>query len=1146
MDDAPENIEPTEYLIAENMRLGSSLFGDFERMEQVESNRLFPNLVLATGDNTVVGKCVDFVRDRIFFFVANSLGKHGIYCFDGKTIMAVMMDADVEGGLGFDANVPLHSMAILGNLLYWVQPGKNPRRINAEAALKASNPAYSTDVLPYAYPVKNTVITVIRKPPMLPPIAEKREEPTITGNFILNDAFRFAWFYTYRDFEDSVLSPHSKLVPYGNVVSELNSSGTLDPLNAIEVVLPIDEDIPDDVLIVNLVAINAEGAGLPVVVKRWDRRVLSEKLQIEDHNLVLNPTSISYLFTNQANIETLPGTVLSKPYEPIPWDSRCLATTKNRLFLGNNSFGYDSPKLTSLKIQIKKGDNGNGTISVNGEWVKIKSVAKLFENLPFILNNTICIAFFDTDIDINHAKGYYYNASTVNHNIFSANSASNNASLAALLPNTIDIGLYQRVGTTPQEVALWYYTTFVHANYTDFGYYYQSFVILKPVIATTSLVGVPSNGTPLVKSGGQYVAGIVFYDKYGRSCDVVTNNSIVVTMPDRASSAPTAVDSITFLLSAGNELNEIPIWAYYYSIVWSKDLVHNNFIQFKPENWFYVYELPEKFTDAETANIKLYSPIPYAIAFSIKSLILNNKGYTFQENDLVNIYLSNNTVIKLRVKSVIGDYILCPETNLGVGAVVSLIEVYSPVFNAVKNIFFEEGNVYKVVNPSTNSRLYSTRYGLMPGDCYASSTYDKPTNTFYFVEAMSPNKNKWKNWLTSAGRVQAITGFGSVTKKTSVVFSNVLIDATKINGLSTFEALNEEILPLESGSLQKLLSASKQQQLGNVLLAICEESTYSLAIGESEINDSSGAVFFSKSDRVIGNVSQLRGGYGTKHPESAAYFKGIAMWYDVSNGCVVQYSQAGLDEVSRYKVRQFFALYSRAYLDREALYWQQVEQRSVITGCFNEYTGEYLIALPNAIGAGTAYSSEKYPWANKPMVLAFSAEKNKWHGLINYLPDESACLNNQLYSFKAGQLYIHDVDSAECEFYGVKSPCIVSWAETCGKFVATKVWHTLAVVGLVPPDYVLATSVLPYQQKTDLVKEEFTLIEGKHYAQIRRNMLTPGMTEMDGLNRGENIRSQTLYVQFVFNGTGNNSGREKRIFINSAIFGFSYSKGHTV
>jgi hypothetical protein len=74
-------------------------------------------------------------------------------------------------------------------------------------------------------------------------------------------------------------------------------------------------------------------------------------------------------------------------------------------------------------------------------------------------------------------------------------------------------------------------------------------------------------GTEIWKSYSSYQLGIRFRDNEKRSSGVVTNDSLVVRIPDRGDYNDNSfVEYINFTLNNTNALVEIPDWAYYYDI----------------------------------------------------------------------------------------------------------------------------------------------------------------------------------------------------------------------------------------------------------------------------------------------------------------------------------------------------------------------------------------------------------------------------------------------------------------------------------------------------------------------------------------------------------------------------------------------------
>lgn len=279
-------------------------------------------------------------------------------------------------------------------------------------------------------------------------------------------------------------------------------------------------------------------------------------------------------------------------------------------------------------------------------------------------------------------------------------------------------------------------------------------------------------------------------------------------------------------------------------------------------------------------------------------------GYTANPGDMCILIGEDNAVHFLPVLSSQGKYIMIAAKDLGDLTDKKFIyEIFTPYKVEGQDFYYEVGQLYPVAEAGTPDRKYSTLEGSFLPDAYVLPRRNG-LETSYMAYAMSPNDLFWKRWDNHFGRVNVITELGRRTKEGNISFSDVFVPGTAINGLSAFHALNEENLPVEMGPLRKLISTSKVQGEGNVLLAICETQTASIYIGEAEILDQSGNVNLVKSDKVIGQVNVLRGGHGTMHPESVKELNGQVFWYSQNSRAFIRYASNGLFEISDYKWRR--------------------------------------------------------------------------------------------------------------------------------------------------------------------------------------------------------------------------------------------------
>jgi hypothetical protein len=872
-DDADVLIQPTEYLNALNARFATTENGKVGEISNVEGNVLKAQTINAQGQkvswtlpagvNTTIGAIEDTPNKRIFFFNKNSNGSHGIYCYDADTdlVYNVLLSTQVVGGLGFISNI--NSVSIIGSMLYWTD-GVNPqRRINVEAAMRLNQPAYNGGFDPYVLDKNSTggtgtthmaqsVINLIRNQPWCPSKIEKKIDLDYKSNLIKNEAFQFAYRFVYRDYETSTFSPLSDLANF-NTVKEND-----DKVNYIKVSLPVEQKIEQDVIKIELAARFVVG-GKYFIIKTF-----SNPLDFATHNTSTQAnTPLVFNFYNDTAGYAVDDASAFKQYDSIPLTSGTLEIAKNRLFLGNNSDGYDDPKSTSLTASPVLASNN----TASGDWYIAAYISNLqqpgqvyFLYIPYIQNP----GFYTTTPYTTTTPG----AGSVNFNTLTF-VASTQAGMENYVRNTVSPG---------------------------------SYIAYSNAVSTVSVTNAPQYagivGRRVFKSDSVYRVGIVFYDEAGRKCGVVTSEALKVTTADRPYDVTEYTSQIRWLLSNVDALVEIPIWATHYSVVLTKSLRTSFFMQFKADDIKWVTKKTDGTYNIETT----WAADRYGVAIDVKSLFGVGYGYQYQEGDLMKVYSASAAAgSTIAIKDTYGSYIICDNANLSLPLI---YEIYTPYIQSANEPYYERAQTFLVSNPGTSQRSYSTVEGTFNGDV---TIINRGTvNTPVLMEAMSPSDANWKIWNTDAGRPNIILDTDLVNKKTNVCFSNVILLGSQTNGLSTFDVLDQTQLPYELASIQRLVLVSKVIAEGTVMLAIGEQETASMYLGESQIVDNRGGSFLATSSGVIGTVNVLRGSYGTINPESVVKYMGNVYWFDANRGAVVSYSQNGLFPISSNKMDKYF------------------------------------------------------------------------------------------------------------------------------------------------------------------------------------------------------------------------------------------------
>jgi hypothetical protein len=982
-DDASFIVGENEYLGALNIRFATTENGEVGKITNIEgtveknqTQNSTGNTVawsLPGGVNRTIGAIEDTKNRRLIWFNWNSANFHGIYCYDADTdlIYTVLKQGNTTTLLNFQEDKFVHSVSMIGDLLYWTDDYNEPKKINVEAGIKMNHPAYVTTVEKYdAFTIQKStggsgyvngtytnvpltggsgtgaianitvvgtvvdtitimyhgtgystgetlsasnanlggtgsglaitivktfdpkVVSLIRPQPWAPLTVDKAIDATFQNNFIQSEAFQFAYRFVYRDGEVSTFSPLSKLIDYNNAAE--NTSG----YNAVNVGVQAVQFIEQDVSKIEFAVKYMTGGKLFVF------KTINSKVILNNHNTGF---PITFKFYNDVVGTAVDDATSVKQFDSVPVKSKALEIAKNRLFLGNNQEGYDTPVISSLNI----GSNDVSTSAIVGQWFK----------MIYRKNGVVYTKYFLRVENITTNPGFY---------------EKNVAFVPPPYPNTADISTdYTFRGASNSALAS--YLGITISDILSFSYENAD-----ATVTGATLAGLANK--VVFKTDASYRAGIVFYDYAGRKSGVYTNDNIKAVTPERDYSGTSFVEKISWSLSNSSAVNEIPNWATHYSIVRTKCLRTKLFIQMPADAVQYI---SKDSTGEYIAPVNGYTATAFGIAVKVTSLFSYGLGYSYQDGDIMKLYTSSGTIYKLRVKDTYSDYIIVELANVGTSPT-AMYEVYSPYLQSETEYYYEVGETYKVNNPGTPSRQYSTVNGYFTGDVTISEK-TAGVNTRW-VENMSPIDRYWSNWYTDAGRLNIVTPLGSVRKEVSISYSNTIVPGTNSNGLSSFEALDQTSVPTELGGISRLVFTSKTVTDGTVMLAIGENETASLYLGESQVFDNTGSSFLAKSSGVIGNVNVLKGSYGTIHPESVFEWQGSVVFFDAYKGCWVSYDLNGLVPVSNNKMFKYFKKVGQDLLDHLVDTTNYDDANSNLSlrvlGGVDPFHNEYLMSMP--------------------------------------------------------------------------------------------------------------------------------------------------------------------------------------------------------
>lgn len=475
---------------------------------------------------------------------------------------------------------------------------------------------------------------------------------------------------------------------------------------------------------------------------------------------------------------------------------------------------------------------------------------------------------------------------------------------------------------------------------------------------------------------------------------------------------------------------------------------------------------------------------------------------------------------------IIGDtYKFRPDTIVGyVDPITGIVFSYT-IPNQNKSVFKFRNMKIEGQATTTAYRIESlvfTGYTESPSPILVKSNEDAAIRvvsaTYTQVHAdtsLVPDYDKIANNL---GRpLLAINNSVEIIRNTTIRFSDTYIQDSNINGLSSFAAANEYVLPTSSTPITKL------QPAGDILLCVHQRQITSLYIGFGVITDGNGNETITKTTSVIGNDRTLDGGYGSYHAESIAEIEGVVFGFDIFRGAVWRYTNAGIKPpISDYGMAIYFKALALKYLP--------YKDSVAIIGGIDPYNKEYILTFPAIPG------SEAVTWA-------FNYKANVWSHRYSFIPECYCTTGNDLVSFKDGKLWVHNKDYANCNtFYGVKYNRQLRFSVNPYPS-KVKNWESaqLSADSLAQDNGGDAFVIRCYDvegQETYTRARDFEKLEGIFYGFILKNINSLVPAGQMALREGDDMRSQVLDVLIEHDG----KDRAKMSYANIVFVMSEYSK----
>lgn len=1003
-DDTPYLFPDGDYIKVVNGRYYHSRTGHRGAFHNIPSNLLVASsdaiLSQITGNFTEIGSVSDDATGNIYYLLYNDAGNHLICEYVQATGICKVLIAYnqfyVNGtngynGLLFPANERVTGIAKIGDILAWALAGNEVRRINVTRNYSAFA------IANFATPkITDEVITLIRRPPAYP-VAFTKENAAAAGitnnaDFISGNAFQFMYRYVYLDNEQSVLSPYSGIANYGY-------SGAVPVLDMINVQIPYAESIPVDILQVDLCMRYANGNNY-FIIKSWNVNNAADVTALNQHNAGV--ANLQFNFFNNGTGTPLDQAYSVKPFDSVPITATALEAAKNRFFISNYSEGYNAPSQSSLSLSLVADTTTKTNLA--GTWWQVRWKHNLNLHSDCILyaptTTNPGYYYYAAYAYPDSAPGTFPATINLSDGQFCGNDFHSVVSFFVLgnfsgvslrdftsLGNTTSFNdVYTLSSNKPElksnsafQAGIIFYDRYLRncGTFTADG--------LK---ISTPLWG--SGNTNLFKgiqwtlSNANAVAEIPAFASYYAIARTKNLRYLAFVQAMAHTVAYYSGDGVT-----------TPYQFYYgqYEPAPKYTGVAVDVSQLNTSGMGYTFQPGDILNLFLPLIPNIFSPPPSLyVSMAVKGqygkwvlCALANlgsigpgfgvgQGYTSAPQVIISgdgtgasatCSVSGGKVVSVTMTATGQGYTFATVSfsgGGGTGAIASAIisgsevseidiplyvdnaffEIQTPYYPSLKEPYYEVGNMFPVVDAGTPTRQYSTLTGMLGGDIVILARTNSDNQTTYLTEAMSPNDKFFVNWNTDIGRPNlVIQQPGQLQNPYGIRFSNEYIQNTLVNGLSSFDLLNQVDVPAESGAVMKLQLTSKMQQLGTVMLAICQREALSLYLGETQVLQTQGTAFISGVANVIGTINPLRGGYGTLHPESVVAWEGRVYWYCMGRSALVRYSLDGVVAISNNKLKVFLELRTEALksLMGAGTYF-------TVPGGYDPYNGECVVSFP--------------------------------------------------------------------------------------------------------------------------------------------------------------------------------------------------------
>ena len=667
-----------------------------------------------------------------------------------------------------------------------------------------------------------------------------------------------------------------------------------------------------------------------------------------------------------------------------------------------------------------------------------------------------------------------------------------------------------------------------------------SYTTYNPVLTTYAYqVDEDYSTRNVLKRGSRHQVGVIYFDEAGRS-------SLVQSDSDLAFYLPTKMENNADIETYLKIISKPPIWAKYWQIAYTGNLHYQKFIQCNidrfltdGENAWSCVLRPLKIYQDEAGTILTYE---YSEGDRIRFISPNNEANQDYYDDVYeSIIIKGEDYVDPDDDEYVGYKILFrPIKGFPIEETEEypLVELYTPKKKITEDdnveesndLFYEVGIAHRVYEPETSERRHfqdpnEDTILLTCGDVYRRLRVDVQSEMIGFVEDMNFT-DFVRSPFWDKGRVNYLDpSFRQVRRTNSIIYSGVFTTNTKVNEINLFLPANFMQYETIYGNIRKLFYKDGR------LLVLMTNKVGQVQVNKNVLFDSSSQIIgLAGQENVLSNITYYVGDYGIgDYIESFVSFENVCYFYDNIHNEPIELASNGITKID-YKMNSWFKNYVeiKPPTDRSSYF---------IKSAFNRDNKEMVVAFflkaPNdADWKGNLNVENRLAYAvdlNAPLilrenaipiffedkVLAFSTVKRRWVSFYSYTPDWIDSSFDDIISFTANKVFIHNNIDQRNLLYKT-SPFLITTIDTAESIVDvvfnaqsdnTKVFKNIGVKG--NQLWYSELSATNEGQETNNIESDFREREGEYYAHLLRDVNSDG-----GIIEGDSMRSYSMTTRF--------------------------------